>query len=874
IGGVIARNLLRAGFQGPVMPVNPKYEAVEGVLTYPDVGSLPVVPDLAVIATPPETVPEIVAQLGRHGTRGAVVITAGFGEGGAQRGRELQQAMLEAARPHTLRIIGPNCVGILVPQMKLNASFSHLPASEGRIAFVTQSGAIVTSVLDWARPRGIGFSHLVSLGDMADVDFGDMLDYLADDPKTSAILLYVEGITHARKFMSAARAASRMKPVIVVKAGRHEEGARAAASHTGALAGSDDVYEAAFRRAGMLRVTSLEDLFAAVETLAMTEPMKGDRLAILTNGGGMGVLAVDALIDEGGTLATLSPETRSRLDAALPPTWSHGNPIDIVGDAGPERYSAALQALLGDPGVDAVLVLNCPTAVASSIDCARAVVEIAPGQRPGRILTSWVGEATADEARRLFGAQGVPAYETPGQAVRSFMHMVRYSRSQEMLMETPPSIPEEFSPDLEAARRIVDAGLGAGGGWLSEPDAKALVGAYGIAVTPTRIATTPEEAAAASAEIDGPVALKILSPTITHKTDVGGVALDLAEPRDVGRAAAEMLDRVSQQRPEARLEGFSVQPMVRRPGAHELIVGMKLDEQFGPVLLFGQGGTAVELLEDTTVGLPPLNMRLAQRMISRTRISRLFAGYRGQPGVDRNALCLTLIRVSQLVIDFPEILELDLNPVLADHAGSIALDARVKLGPTRATGTERLAIRPYPQELEETVSLGDGRQLWLRPILPEDEPALQASFAKLTPEEVRMRFFTSMKTLSHMMAARFTQLDYDREMALILTERGVPGTRDIYGVVRLISDPDNEQAEFAVIVRHEMTGLGLGVLLMRRIIDYARARGTSRIWGDVLPDNRTMRKLCKALGFRERHEEGEMRVVRVTLDLDGPDAPR
>ena len=471
VGAVLAENLLRAGFQGPIMPVNPKHKSIEGVLTYPDVAGLPLTPELAVVSTPPDAVPGIIAELGRRGTKAAVIITAGFGEGEDRYGAELRQRMLEAARPHLMRIVGPNCLGILVPGIKLNASFAHLAPAKGDLAFVTQSGAMVTAVLDWAAARGIGFSHLVSLGDMSDVDFGDMLDYLSGDIATRAILLYIEGVTHARKFMSAARIAARSKPVIVVKAGRHAEGAKAASSHTGAMAGSDEVYDAAFRRAGMLRVYEVDELFDAVETLSLCRPMAGDRLAILTNGGGIGVMATDSLIEAGGRLAQLSPGTMAELDKVLPATWSHGDPVDIVGDAPPARYKAALAALLADKEVDATLVLNCPVAVSSSVDAANAVIETAAGRR-SNLFTSWVGERTAAEPRRLFAKAGIPSYATPNQAVRAFMHMVRYKRNQDLLNEVPPSVPEAFSPEPAKARAIIETALAAGREWLSEPEAK------------------------------------------------------------------------------------------------------------------------------------------------------------------------------------------------------------------------------------------------------------------------------------------------------------------------------------------------------------------------------------------------------------------
>jgi len=865
VGAVLARNLFAGGFDGPIMPVNPKHQAMSGVLTYPDIASLPVTPDLAVISTPPDSVPGIVAELGARGTRAAVIITAGFGENSGQ-GKELERKILTAARSHLLRIAGPNCLGIMVPAVGLNASFSHLAPAQGHLAFVAQSGAMVTSVLDWAHSRGIGFSHLVSLGDMADVDFGDMLDYLANDAGTRAILLYVEAVTHARKFMSAARAAARMKPVIAVKAGRHPEGARAVASHTGALAGVDAVYDAVFRRAGMLRVRTLDEVFDAVETLAMTRHLKGERLAILTNGGGIGVLATDALMDAGGRLAELSDQTIARLDACLPSTWSRANPVDIIGDAPGSRYSAALGVLRADQGVDAVLVLHCPTAVAPGAEVARAVVDTVANTRGPTVLTSWLGEHCAQEGRRLFTASRVPTYDTPEQAVTAFMHMVDYHRNQEALMETPPSVPEEFVPDTGRARAAIERAVAAGGEWLTEPDAKDLLAAYDVPVVSTRTASTPDEAAALAADIGGPVVLKILSPDITHKTDVGGVALDIAGPAAVRAAAAAMLERVAVARPDAHLAGLTVQPMVRRPGAHELIVGVTEDPQFGPVLLFGQGGAAVEILDDKALGVPPLNMQLARELMSRTRVYSLLCGYRNYPAANLEAIALALMKVAQLVIDVPGIVELDINPLVADAYGVVAVDARVRV--TRATRTaERLAIRPYPKELEEDIPLADGRTLRLRPIRPEDEPSLHAAFAKLSPEEVRLRFFTPMKTLSHMMAARFTQLDYDREMAFVLTQHGAPGETDILGVVRISTDPDNERAEYAVIVRREMTGMGLGVLLMRRIIDYARSRGIGEIYGDVLSDNTTMLKMCRVLGFTSSLLPSEAGIVRVTLKL-------
>ena len=867
VGAVLARNLVMSGFDGPVMPVNPRRQAIQGVLCYPDVASLPVTPDLGVISTPPETVPGIVAELAERGTRAAVVITAGFGELDDGRGEALEEELLQAARTHGMRVVGPNCLGLMVPGHGLNASFCHVSPHPGHLAFVAQSGAAVTSVVDWAHSRGIGFSHLVSLGDMTDVDFGDLLDYLANDPGTRAILLYVEAITHARKFMSAARSASRMKPVIVVKAGRFAEGARAAASHTGALAGADAVFDAAFRRAGMLRVIGLTELFDAVEILAMMKTPPGGRLAILSNGGGIGVLATDALIGEGGTLAELSDKTLELLDNVLPRTWSRANPVDIIGDAPGARYAEALESLLDDPGVDAALVLNCPTAVASGLEAAHAVVDTVKQHRGARVLTSWVGDEAAREARALFEANGIATYDTPEQAVRAFMYLVNYRRSQDQLMETPPSVPEEFTPDTAAARAVIEAALAEGREWLSEPEAKNLLAAYGIPVAAARTAGTPEEAASLAADMGGAVVLKILSRDIIHKSDIGGVILDLAGPTAVREAAEQMLARVREKQPEAKVDGFSVQPMIHRPGAFELILGVDDDPQFGPVVMFGHGGTKVEVVNDISIGLPPLNMRLARELIMDTRVYRQLLGFRDRRAADMDAVAAALIKVSQLVVDMAEVAELDINPLLADAHGVTVLDARVRVRDCGACGSERLAIRPYPKELEEDVPVGDGRALFLRPVMPEDEPALHETFARLSPEEIRLRFFVPMKTMSHMQAARFTQIDYDREMALILTEHGIPGRTPLHGVVHITADPDGERAEYAILIHHEMTGLGLGVFLMRRIIDYARNRGIGEIFGDVLRENSSMLKLCRALGFKQANAPDDPSIVRVTLAL-------
>jgi acetyltransferase len=620
-------------------------------------------------------------------------------------------------------------------------------------------------------------------------------------------------------------------------------------------------------------VLRLEELFDAVQTLAAAQRPRGERLAILTNGGGAGVLATDALIDLGGRLAELAPETIGRLDQVLPATWPRANPVDIIGDAPAQRYAEALDVLMQDKGVDGIVVLNCPTAVTSPEGAARAVAEVVAKRKRPPVLTSWLGDRAALEARQLFAGQGIPTYNTPEEAVSAFMQMVAYRRNQDMLMQTPPSLSEELAPDTPAAQAIIVRALAAGQSWLTEVQGKEILAAYGVPVTPTRLAGSPQEAAALAAKIEGPVALKIVSPDILHKSEIGGVVLDLVGAAHVEEAAAAMLERIGRAAPEAQLTGLSVQPMIRRPGAYELIVGGTTDRQFGPMLLFGQGGTAVEVINDQALALPPLNLHLARELMSRTRIHRLLEGSRDRQPADLDAIAATLVKISQLVIDIAEIEEFDINPLLADASGVIALDVRIRIAAASGPPAQRLAIRPYPKELEEPIRLKDGRELILRPVLPEDEPAFQRAMAKLTPEEIRLRFFTPIKALTHLQTARFTQIDYDREMALVLAEPTLPGKAEVFGVARIAADPDNERAEYAIIVRHDMTGMGLGFLLMRRIIDCAGKRGIGEIFGDVLRENTRMLQMCEKLGFAQTAHPEEPGLVRVVLDLRGKQKP-
>lgn len=860
VGAAVLRNLMTGRFSGTIWPVNPKHRELAGLKTYAHVEQLPAAPDLAIICTPPPTVPELIGELGAIGTRAAAVLTAGLDT-------ELRGRMLAAAKPHLLRVLGPNCVGLLVPGIGLNASFADSAALPGRIALVSQSGALVTAILDWARSRGIGFSTIVSLGEAADVDLGDVIDYLASDRDTDAILLYVEAVTSARKFMSAARAAARNKPALVVKAGRVREAAKAAASHTGALAGTDDVYDAAIRRAGMLRVYTTEDLFDAVETLARARPLVGERLCIVTNGGGPGVMATDALIAGEGELAKLSEATLRALDAVLPRTWSRSNPVDIIGDATSERYVRSLEILCTDPQADNVLLLHAPTAIVPSTEIASALVPaIASAGR--NVLTCWLGGDGPAQARALFSKAGIPTYSTPEDAVRAFLQLVQYRRNQQLLMEVPPSRFPELPHDCKTASAVLHSALAAGRTMLSEVEAKAVLTAYGIPVVPTRTAATAADAVKAATELGFPVALKVYSPDISHKTDVGGVVLNVADAEGVEAAAAAIERNIRKARPEARLEGFSVQPMVARPNAYELIVGLAADPVFGPVVLFGHGGTATEVLRDRAVGLPPLNSVLARELVGRTRIARLLAGYRDHAPADVAAITDVLVRVSHLVADLPQILELDINPLLADEHGVIALDARIKVSDLAPAGVDRFAIRPYPEELEEWVDW-QGRRVLIRPIRPEDGHRHLEFFNRLDPEDIRLRMFMWLRELLPSQLARLTQIDYDREMAFIATSEREAGVFETLGVARAVTDPDNLTAEFAIIVRSDLKGRGLGPILFRKLVDYTRGRGTGELVGDALAENTRVISLAKSFDFSV--DRGDAGTVKLRLRLDpGP----
>ena len=866
LGQVVMNNIIAAGFEGEVWPVNPKHREVAGRRCYSNACELPGVPDLGVIVTPPTAVPGVIGELIEKGTCAAVVIT-----GGLTRENGLRQAILDAARPTLFRIIGPNSLGLMIPPLKLNAGFAHLAAKTGNIALLSQSGAIATSLIDWAADNDVGFSHIVSLGDMADVDVGDWLDLLAGERKTRAIVMYLETIPNARKFMSAARAAARLKPVIAIKAGRHEAAARAAATHTGALSGADRVADAALRRAGILRVNGLAELFDAVETTARFAPLDRARVGIVTNGGGAGVLAVDELIDCRGELAELSTATIEKLSTSLPQSWSHANPVDIIGDAPPERYRAAIEAVAADAGTDVVLVLNCPTALASPIEAAKSVAALTSGGKiNGKpVLTCWLGERTARDGRRVLHEAGVATFETPSDAVIAVSYLSDWSRAQKALTRVPPRHDEEVSGDSEVVRAIFRQVAKDGRNLLTEPEAKAAIAAYGIPIPETAIALTPEDAAKAAKRLltnSDAVVIKLLSKAIAHKSDIGGVLLNIATPEAAEDAANAIARRVRERAPGALIDGYAVQPMVVRRRAQEVILGVNRDPIFGPALLFGAGGIAVEVIDDTAIALPPLDDVLAADLIERTRIGRLLAGFRDCPPADRKAIVAALKAVSQMIVDFPAIISMDINPLLADADGVIALDARIEIDVSaieQRGANPALVVRPYPAEWAKDVSI-KGNDIHIRPIKPTDIEFYPEFLARISPDDIRLRFLAPRKYFPDEMLKRLTQLDYDRDMAFVALDRK---TGALAGVGRLSGDPDRRVAEYALVVRTDLQGHGLGWALLQHIIGYARAEGIGRIEGIVLNENDAMLTMCREFGFSVRHDPDQPGLSRVELTI-------
>ncbi len=868
IGSVFLRNLLYGGFEGPIMPVSRKFKAVAGILAYPDVASLPIAPELAIIDTLPQLVPLLIAELGQRGTRAAILLTGIMSQIRNERGRTLQEAMLEAARRYNVCILGPGSRGLVVPDIGLNACLALQPALPGNIAFISQSGAMCTGIIDWARAKGIGFSHFVSLGDSADIGFGETLDYLGTEPAVRSILLYIERIDHRRNFMSAARAAARNKPVLAIKVGRLSPADHRADSPVSPLVRSDQVYDAALRRAGILRVFNIEELFAAVETLAHYRPLKGEHLAIITNGDGIKTMAVDALIQGGGSLAHLSAETTAKLDGVLPAIGSSGNPIDIFGDVSGERYTEALRILVKADEVDAVLVMHAPTALTSSMATAKAVIRTVR-EYGGNILTCWFGGEAVAASRKLFAEAGIPTYESPSMAVRAFLHIVLYRRNQELLMQTPRSAPIEFTPPKEVTKTVIQNVLADGREIMNDPEAKEVLAAYGVPTLTTRFARDPAQAAAVAKDIGFPVTIKLLSSDLANKLQSVDAVPELNSSNDVREAVEKLILRLPRNFPSAQLQGFSVQKIVQRPEAHKLVVGLTTDPIFGPTLLFGQGGSAANVIGDIAVALPPLNMHLAWELISRTRLYKFKAlqGYPGHSVANIDAICLTLVKLSQLIIDIPYISEFQINPLLVDENGVLAIEAYMRLQEKPPRAEERLAIQPYPQELEESFTLKTGRIVRLRPIRPEDEPEHQVFISKLTFKNHRSRFFGYVGEFPHSQMAHLTQIDYNREMAFIATALDETGNPETLGEIRAITGLDNSIAECSVLVRSDMKRNGLGRRLMEKMIDYYRSRGAQRLVGQVLRENSAALAMLDAMGFQRKNVPDEPLIYDIWLNL-------
>lgn len=871
VGRAILGNIQKAQFKGEFGLVNSRYSEIDGIKASGSLATLSFAPELVVITAPAKAIPVLIDEAGRCGTAGAVIVSAGLGHGKGS----MAEAAEQAAKKYGMRLIGPNCLGMMLPDANLNASFSaHMP-SAGNLALISQSGAIAAGMVDWAAQRAVGFSGIVSIGDQLDVDIADLLDYFALDGKTQAILLYIEAVKDARKFMSAARAAARIKPVVVVKSGRMAQGAKAAATHTGALAGSDAVYDAAFQRAGMLRVSDLRELFDCAETLGRLKSPPGKRLAILTNGGGIGVLAVDRLAELSGVPAEMTPDLRAKLDVVLPPTWSGSNPVDIAGDADPARYAAALEILLGDPGSDAVLVMNVQTAIARADDIATTVtgvVEAYRRKRPGwvkPILAVWVGAEPA--IGDLLSRAGIPNYLTEDDAVRGFMYLVRHREVVEALAQVPPAMPAGFVPDVARARSIVAAALSDGRRWLDPTEVNQLFDAYEIPMVSVLAAADPDQAAIQAAPLfagGATVVVKIMSRDIAHKSDVGGVILNLSTVDAVRKATEDILARAKALRPDARISGVMVQAMVLRPKARELILGLADDPTFGTVVVFGRGGTAVEIINDKALALPPLDLQLARSLIERTRVSRLLRAYRDVPAVKDDAVAMVLVKLAQMAADIPDIRELDINPLLADETGVLAVDARVAVGRIarkfQGAGPANFAVRPYPSQWQRHIEVKGGWRVFVRPIRPEDEPQIHELLRHVAGHDLRLRFFAPMKEFSHEFIARLTQLDYARAMAFVAFDEV---TNELLGVVRIHSDSIYESGEYAILLRSDLKGRGLGWSLMQLITEYARSEGLKAISGDVLTENTVMLAMCRNLGFQVKSDPVEHDICNVKLAL-------
>ena len=852
IGGIVLKNIVSSGYEGVVYAVNPIHEAVMGIMCYPDLKSLPRIPDLAVIATNAKLVPQIIRECGEAGIKGVIILSSGFKESGDE-GKKLEdQLKNELAKFDKMRVIGPNCLGIIIPELQLNITFASGIPKKGNIAFISQSGAVCTTVLDWALEEKIGFSYVVSIGNTMDVNFGDLIDYFGEDPDTKSIVLYIESINEARKFMTAARAFARKKPILVYKAGRFPESAKAATSHTGALASEDLIYNAVFARAGIARVYNIEDIFDFTDLIGREKIPQGPNLAIITNAGGPGVMATDTLLDLKGNLAELSEQTIQKLNECLPSFWSHGNPVDVIGDSTPERYAHAVKIVLDDANVDAVLVIFVPQAVTDPKDTASEVCKLAENT-PKSIIAAWAGGQSMHEGRQIFIEKNIAVFRTPEQAIRAFMTLVSYSRNLKMLYETPKDIPVAFKLNRKKFRKKFETKYFKKSNILTEDISKEIIHTYGIDISKPQPSYSEIEAAKNADKIGYPVVLKILSPDIIHKSDVGGVVLNLNDKASVAIAYKNMMESISKELPDTNILGATVQPMYNIKDAMELILGIKKDPVFGTIILLGLGGTCTELLQDKRLCFPPVNEKIALHMIESLKIYPLLKGYRGKPPKNIDKLIETIIRISYLAADFPEIEELDINPLMVTTNDVVVLDARIVIDKNlvgkKISQFSHLLIHPYPEKYVKNIILSDDTIVKLRPIKPEDELMWLELLGSCSKDSIYFRFRSNFFFDSHEVAAQFCCIDYSREMAIV-AEINENKIRKLIGVGRLIADPDNETAEYAILITDAWQNKNLGNSITRYCLEISKKLGLKRIIAETTADNKPMILIFRKFKFR------------------------
>ena len=863
VGKALTENLLLPNNR-KIFPVNPNRKSILGIDSYARIADIPEQIDLAVIATPAQTVPGIIEECGKSGVEGVIIVSAGFKETG-KTGEKLEEQIKEIRRTYGMRIIGPNCLGVIRPVNRLNASFLRVHPEPGKIAFISHSGALGSAILDWAINAHIGFSLFVSLGSMIDVDFGDMIDFLGDDPDTKSIMLYMEGIGNARKFMSAARGFARNKPIIILKPGRFTESAKAAMSHTGAMAGDDQVYDAAFKRAGVIRIKGIEDLFNTAEVLHSKNLPKGLDLAVITNAGGAGVIATDSILESGGKIAQLSEDSLKTLDLNLPKYWSKSNPIDVLGDADTGRYVMAVNICINDPNVHGIIIIYTPQGAANPEELAKAIADISKkSYKP--IITVLMGGMKVEGAKKITLENNIPTYETPEEAIKTYMYMYRYGKNIQLLYETPEELPVDQAPPKNNLKVFIAELHKEGRTILTEEESKRFLANYGIPVIKPYLTNNPDEAINISNSIGYPVVIKIVSPDITHKSDIGGVVTGIYSDGQLRKEYEGLLNRVMEKAGQAKITGISVQKMIEKID-YEIILGAKKDRDFGSVILFGMGGTTTEIFKDISIGIPPLNQTLARRLMEETKVHRMIQGYRGRPPADMKNLEQILVSFSNLIVDFPEISEIDINPLAISNGKGYALDARIALEMDTSRYTipyQHLVITPYPTRYVLPWRLSDGTDVILRPIRPEDEPLEHEMLQTLSEDTLRGRFFQILKKISHEMLVRFCNIDYDREMAIIAEFKESEKKR-IIGIGRLIIEPDFKKSEFAVIVHDEFQGKGMGYKLVDMLIGIAQEKGLGEVYGTVLTDNVRMLRVCEGLGFRITHLPDGISKVRLTL---------